>query len=77
MLLFTKVRMYACVQKQVTYIAALINTTIYVATYIGANTIANKSSNYSVQVNKLKNTTHIFSQLPRVVGYVHCRLNWG
>ena len=37
--------MYACLQKQVTYVATLLNTTIY----SGANTSANKSTNCSVQ----------------------------
>ena len=53
MLLFTKVWMYACVQKQVT---TLINTTIY----LGANTSANNISSYSVQ-GKQTQGYHIFS----------------
>ena len=37
--------MYACLQKQVTYVATLVNTTIY----LGANTSANEGTNSSVQ----------------------------
>ena len=33
--------MYTCLQKQVTYVATLFSTTIY----LGANTSANKSTN--------------------------------
>ena len=36
--------MYACLQKQVTYVATLFNTTIY----LGANTSANKGISSSV-----------------------------